>query len=297
PNYVLIYDARTRTFLDSFPQYIPEATSPWGYRDLAYDRANDVVYAGGEGNRLDVINATTHELVRTQTLRGNALPGTVRALAFDGESLYSANFNTAPVSKFSVNGTNCHQRAAVPPFSIYGLALDHGHGLVYGSTADNSGELLIYEYPSWALTDSVKIPEIVGGTMGGCETWLGDTFLLVIGQETPDKLHCFRLNMPLGVAEMPGSSRTMARIMTMTPARGGIEIHYFLERSGRVELAVYDASGRLVQRLVPCLVGAGSRLMTWGLTGSNGQRVVPGTYFCRLSVDGTSVIGKSIVLD
>ena len=188
-NYILIFDARTHAFIDSFPQ---AATSTWGYRDMAYDPVADLVYAGTDGNRLDAINPNTHVVVDSNTVAGAQTPGTVRALAFDGDSLYSANFSNSPVCKFATDGSNSHQVGPAPAHAAYGMAYDTTGGLVHLSEAPGADpKLAQYDAFSWVVLGDTVLPEFAS-SMGGCELWHGDTFLLVIDQEL-DNVVCYRV--------------------------------------------------------------------------------------------------------
>jgi hypothetical protein len=188
PNWMLIYDIRTKTLIDSFAQ---SPATTWGYRDMCYDPVENVVYAGTDGNRLDKIDPDAHTVIQTYTVTGSSTPSIVRALAFDGgDSLFSANFTSAPVSKFSTTGTNCHQVAPIPPLALYGLAVDESRGRVWGTTGDYSRRILEYEYPSWTVLDSTVITEVT--LFGGCEMW-GTDFLLVLDQGTNDSVLCLRM--------------------------------------------------------------------------------------------------------
>jgi hypothetical protein len=75
-----------------------------------------------------------------------------------------------------------------------------------------------------------------------------------------------------------------------------VRISYSLGRSAHVSLGMYDAGGALVRTLVDGMVEPGARTTTWNRTDQSGRRVVNGTYFYRLSVDGKSVSGKAIAL-
>ncbi len=81
-----------------------------------------------------------------------------------------------------------------------------------------------------------------------------------------------------------------------TLVRDLVRISYSLGKAARVNLGIYDASGALVRTLVDGAVGPGSRTATWNRTDESGRRVASGTYFYRLSVDGKSVSGKTVVL-
>lgn len=218
PNWVFIFDARTLALVDSFQQAV---TTDWGYRDMTYDPVEDVVYAGSDGNRLDKIDATTHALIASYTVSGSTTPSVVRAMAFDGDSLYSANFTNCPVVKFATNGTGSRQVAPIPPYAIYGMAIDLTHNRAFATTADNSGEVIMYDYPSWTVIDTMVMPEL-GPVHGGCEMWRGDTFLLALAQSDPfDSVFCFRVIPPandVGVAALLAPAGFLNAGSPVTPA-------------------------------------------------------------------------------
>jgi hypothetical protein len=189
-NWILIFNIQTRTQVDSFKEYVQSA-SVWGYRDMYYDRVENAVYAGCEANRMDKINATTHALIATYTLTGSPLPSVVRAITGDGDSLYVAQF-ASTIIKCSKTGTNCHTVAPAAHAGIYGLAFARSEGQVYGSTASYDYSCVRYNLPAWTIHDTTLITQITGGTMGGCEMFRNDTFLVVLGQMTQDSVLCLR---------------------------------------------------------------------------------------------------------
>ena len=65
------------------------------------------------------------------------------------------------------------------------------------------------------------------------------------------------------------------------PAQGSTTIRYHLPESGRVELSIYDAQGRLVQKLVNEMQTSGSYQVDWDTNGLN-----PGMYYCSIAVSG-----------
>ena len=75
-----------------------------------------------------------------------------------------------------------------------------------------------------------------------------------------------------------------------------VRIDYSVGKTARVSLGIYDASGALVRTLVDGVVGPGARSATWNRSDESGRRVAGGTYFYRLSVNGKSVTGKTVVL-
>ena len=66
------------------------------------------------------------------------------------------------------------------------------------------------------------------------------------------------------------------------PVREAATLRYTLERAGRVRLAVYDVSGRLVQSLVNEVVDAGEHVATWSGRDATGRIANAGLYLVRL---------------
>jgi len=62
-----------------------------------------------------------------------------------------------------------------------------------------------------------------------------------------------------------------------------------LARAGRVEVRIYDASGRLIQELDGGTMSAGPRQLTWNGRDLRGAGVASGVYFYRLLLDGESL--------
>jgi hypothetical protein len=73
-------------------------------------------------------------------------------------------------------------------------------------------------------------------------------------------------------------------------------IRYDLPRRSRVSLKVYDASGRLVRRIIGNRLSApGNHTATWNGRNQSGQPVAPGLYFARLTA-GDQAQTQPIVL-
>ncbi len=74
-----------------------------------------------------------------------------------------------------------------------------------------------------------------------------------------------------------------------SPSRGAVDFAWTLPRAARVDLAVWNAAGRCVRRLVRAsdpggaLAPAGPGAAHWDGTDAAGRRVPPGVYFVRLS--------------
>jgi hypothetical protein len=205
----------TRVVIDSFPQ--TGGPSGWGIRDMAYDEATDYVYAGFDGGRYHVYNATTMVPAATYTVSG--FSGTVRAMGYHPleDSLWCGNFASNPMWKFSVTGTNGHQvKAAAQMGSCYGLAWDPLNSCFWMTNAGTSGASPMWkiDYPSYTVSDSFNPSGWDLG--GGCEMWR-DTFLLALEQATPDMVWCIRIGTPTTVGHDIALSSILAPATNVNP--------------------------------------------------------------------------------
>ena len=184
-NWILIYNLRTRTLVDSFAQ---PTNSGWGYRDLCY--LNGYVYAGYEAY-VDKLDPVTHAQVGHYAVSGIA---TVRALTDNNvtDSLWTANFATS-IYRMSTQGGTATAVASNTQ-SLYGLGYD-SHGYVWGASQTDSATLVKYSFPSFSVLNTQRVPEVWQqhlGIAGGCEMWK-DTFVLFLGQCDTDRVFCLRV--------------------------------------------------------------------------------------------------------
>lgn len=64
----------------------------------------------------------------------------------------------------------------------------------------------------------------------------------------------------------------------------------------RVDIAVFDVSGRQVRQLETGIADPGEHTLTWNLEDRTGQRVSSGLYFFRVTVGSEQVLLKQLVL-
>ena len=181
-------------FRTSFPQ--TGGPSGWGIRDMAYKASTDEVFAGFDNRMFHVYNATTHVPNNTYTITGYS--GTVRGFGYDPaqDSCWTCDFTNAPMTKFSITGTNGHQvKPAGEMASAYGIAWDALQNCFWVSMAGVAGASPIWKLnPDYTIADSFLQPGF--DMAGGCEMWR-DTFLLVLEQGTPDAIWCLKFAPPL----------------------------------------------------------------------------------------------------
>jgi len=75
------------------------------------------------------------------------------------------------------------------------------------------------------------------------------------------------------------------------PFNSSTRIIYELSQGGKVNLAVYDLNGHLIETLVDEIQTAGAKAIAW-----KGQNHSAGLYFFRLSVDGIRTTTKGFLL-
>jgi len=80
------------------------------------------------------------------------------------------------------------------------------------------------------------------------------------------------------------------------PTGGNTELTYALPKEALVSAKVFDVAGRVVRDFGAAPVAAGWHALSWDLANASGQRVGPGLYFVRLSVDGRTMMRHVTVL-
>jgi hypothetical protein len=90
-----------------------------------------------------------------------------------------------------------------------------------------------------------------------------------------------------GIAEA-GAGNLLPRLEGPRPSlfRRSVAFGFSLARPGRVELAVYDATGAKVRQLYDGRAELGRHQLVWDGKDEQGRTVNSGAYFCRLQADG-----------
>ena len=79
------------------------------------------------------------------------------------------------------------------------------------------------------------------------------------------------------------------------PFEGGAELAFTLPASSRVSLAVYDAGGRSVRRLVAGTLAPGAHHVWWDGRDAAGRRAASGLYFVRLETEAAVRVQKAVL--
>jgi hypothetical protein len=97
-----------------------------------------------------------------------------------------------------------------------------------------------------------------------------------------------------GVAQPP-ARRTWIRDVVPNPSGGASRVDFELARGGRVQIAIYDAAGRFVRRLLDANLAAGPHRAEWDGRDGAGRRVGAGVYFAKLE-DGERVDSVKMIV-
>jgi hypothetical protein len=79
------------------------------------------------------------------------------------------------------------------------------------------------------------------------------------------------------------------------PFGGQTEIAFSVQTPARVDLNVYEVTGRLVRRLAAGRFGAGDHSVVWNGRDDDGHPLPSGTYFYTLRVDGDEVLSRKVI--
>jgi hypothetical protein len=92
-----------------------------------------------------------------------------------------------------------------------------------------------------------------------------------------------------------GSTETAMKAVRPNPSSGNTTLSFVLDTAADVELAIYDASGRLVRQLRPGHLDPGNHSESWDACDESGSRVAPGVYFARLETAGHALAIKVVI--
>jgi hypothetical protein len=93
-------------------------------------------------------------------------------------------------------------------------------------------------------------------------------------------------HVPLAINLSPGFPNPFGR---------SAAVHLELARDEEVQVAVFDATGRGVRRLLDGLVRAGAHELTWDGCDGQGRRMPAGTYYLQLDAGGAATARKLIL--
>jgi hypothetical protein len=80
------------------------------------------------------------------------------------------------------------------------------------------------------------------------------------------------------------------------PFTESIVLSYYIPRANKVELQIYDVSGRLIRRVCSEMCNPGHHVSVWDATDDTGKSVPVGIYFARFTTSDYESIKKLILL-
>jgi uncharacterized protein YfaS (alpha-2-macroglobulin family) len=96
------------------------------------------------------------------------------------------------------------------------------------------------------------------------------------------------MNAINGIDENPGAISLSIGQNTPNPFSSRTEISYSLVNMSQVDLDIYNINGQLVKNISSQVQGAGQYTVEWDGKNQSGATVLPGVYFCTLTVGNES---------
>ncbi len=97
------------------------------------------------------------------------------------------------------------------------------------------------------------------------------------------------------VGESSAAPRELSLAISPNPVQTQTRIEFALPSPAKVELGLYDVSGRLVARLADGEYAAGQHSVDWQMVDQSGSRVKVGMYFVRLAIPGHLITKKLVI--
>jgi hypothetical protein len=117
----------------------------------------------------------------------------------------------------------------------------------------------------------------------GYEGWYVDDVVLVLGTS------------PAGAQDVARATTLQLHPARPNPAVGAATLRLDLPRASRVEVGVFDASGRQVRRLLDAVLGAGTHPLVWDGLVQQGRRAEAGVYWIRARAAGVERTERVVV--
>ncbi|MFN0149199.1 MAG: FlgD immunoglobulin-like domain containing protein [bacterium] len=161
----------------------------------------------------------------------------------------------------------------------------------------NGAIVTIYDAMTGIPEFSTSVPEgVVTGTMFHDLDGDGSPELLVASQQPGLGVIDF-IGAVTSVDHEPAfSSGKSLAAPRPNPFNPSTRIEFTLDVPGRVELSVYDASGRLIRTLIDEPSDPGRYEISWDGQDDSGRALASGTYFYQLRVNGQSVGSQKAVI-
>ncbi len=283
-SYIAVVDAAADTLIDVDPgtpgkQAIP-LTAPNPFTDLKFDHDGYTILvscvglwgvADGGIEMIDPVSMSSQGFMITESAAGG------------------------DINEFEIlSATKGYMIIATPSFTTALVPFDPSTGTAGAP---------LHSPPGWVLNDIEISPEgelFVAdqtGTAPGIWIWdtSSDTLLTSSPKSTglPPFQICFS-SPAFSPAELPPALSLGANYPN--PFNPVTTIPFSLEKSGHVELTVYDAAGRKICTVAKCRFTAGAHEVIWNGTGSDGRASASGVYFIRMRSAGEIAVRKLVLM-
>lgn len=147
---------------------------------------------------------------------------------------------------------------------------------------------------SWLDTPATNFGWVLMGNESGFSTAKRFDSKENVTAAVRPKLTIHYTQSPTGVGATPVAAMRLAA--SPNPFGGSTTLRFELDGAQPVTLAVYDARGRMVQRIASGPRAAGTHEAAWHGTDERGARVASGVYFARLESPGRAAVTRRVVL-
>jgi hypothetical protein len=283
-SYIAVIDAAADSLVDVDPgtpgkQAIP-LSAPNPFTDLKFDHMGAMILVGCAGfwgmadGGIEIIDPFTYT---------------------NGGFMITEAAAGGDINEFEIlSEEKGHMIVATPSFTTSLVPFDPSTGTV-GTP--------LYTPPGWVLNDIEISPDgklfVADQTATEPGVWIwdasADTLITTSPKSTglPPFQICF--SQPVfSPAELPAALSLGANYPN--PFNPATVIPFSLERSGQVELTIYDAAGRRIRTLVRGHIEAGYHEIAWNGLSDSGSAAASGVYFVRLVSAGMSATRKIVML-
>lgn len=305
---VVIWNPADCSYCEAYDQ-----TTGTSQRGIAYDPEEDVIYMGGWNSMgvfkfaapvcgqplqyLGFCDLSSTPFWGLSGLAWDDVDGGLYMVNSSDNQLGKLDFNTCTILYYGDIDWMCTQPSWSP--AAAGLAFSPEDNGLYAKVFDvNTGASAMNfffrpeddpgdEYA--ADTACVQDPSMLGWGVGQidgipCEAWFSNYYDNIDYHEA---CPC----PPVAVAENTRNEAPGVVTARPNPFTGSTEISFALKTDGKVNLSIYNESGRLVANLVNGNLNAGSHTVVW-----NAANVPSGIYFYKLVTENMNITKKLVLL-
>ena len=170
----------------------------------------------------------------------------------------------------------------------------------YYPTPTGDGEIIVQYLKAMQLPNSVTVGIEDSTQTVGIEYYRNGTYDSLAVPITDSFALKYTTHAPTGIEEHEKLSglplRTMLSALYPNPSTRGMKIGYQISEPSKIDLKVYDATGRLVRTLVQGINVPGYYTMVWDARDDLNRAVPAGVYFIRFSTDDYQKVEKAVLL-